>query len=64
MYERCLDCDGVANGKWRVCHGDGRNVQLNSGSPECEYCHGTGACPTCGGSGLVGDDGIIDIFKS
>jgi len=50
---RCGDCDGVAmgNGKCKVCHGTGQNVHLNSDSVDCENCHGTGVCPTCGGTG-------------
>jgi hypothetical protein len=65
MYgrRRCTDCDfdffeGV--GKCRACHGTGENVHLNSDSPICENCKGSGICPSCGGSGYFGGSGSFD----
>ena len=66
MAEQCPDCDGTSdafgllgNGICSHCHGDGES--LMSGPNEaimgekipCNYCGGSKACQTCGGSGEV-----------
>lgn len=63
MAQQCKDCDSTliienrGNGKCSSCHGRGtKNTIVNdiSGSDtKCWKCKGTGACPTCGGSGRV-----------
>jgi hypothetical protein len=69
MYarQRCTDCVGGifdGPGKCSKCDGTGVNTQLNSAEPKCPYCHGTGVCGTCNGSGFVGgaDDQGGDII--
>jgi hypothetical protein len=61
----CRDCKSPGNGKCRVCSGTGINVHLNSDRQSCENCGGSGACPTCQGSGRYGrHDGIQTLFGS
>jgi hypothetical protein len=63
----CPDCAGGAlraDGRCGKCDGTGINTQLNSIQPKCPYCHGTGICATCNGTGSTGggpDDGIITL---
>ena len=64
---RCPDCaEGIfeGNGRCGKCNGTGINTQINSAQPKCPYCHGTGVCATCGGTGrgpLNSDDSIIKL---
>src|ERR1035437_1412760 len=62
MKQQCPDCAsggvfGVGNGKCSKCYGGGKAGtfadEIAGGKPSCPRCHGTGRCPTCGGSGLV-----------
>jgi hypothetical protein len=62
---RCPDCAaGLLEGDGRCgkCNGTGINTQLDSAQPKCPYCHGTGVCATCGGSGRMGP--VLDLDDS
>jgi DnaJ-class molecular chaperone len=49
---RCSECHGTGAGGVIEDLIDGLNPLSNQES-ECQKCHGTGQCQTCGGSGIV-----------
>jgi DnaJ-class molecular chaperone len=56
--QSCRDCDTPGEGNCRRCHGDGKILPDKSfgkfaAEIPCSRCKGTGACPTCGGTGVI-----------
>ena len=56
--QSCPDCDTPGDGDCRRCHGEGKTFPDKSfgkfsAEIPCVRCKGTGACPTCGGTGVV-----------
>lgn len=49
---KCSKCNGTGTGGVIEDFIDGFNPLGSQGS-ECQECHGTGQCQTCGGSGTV-----------
>ena len=53
--DRCQHCDDFpSSGKCAKCYGTGNSIHLNSDSPLCEECKGSGICQYCKGQPTLG----------